>query len=139
MIKEELNRFAEWLAKEKEILIFKNIEEYLLIQTKPIKTKDELMTFLSTLHDIHKPDLFRKYKGHNIARARGHLIKFILHNPVMFPLFSSKTIFYKIFGLYADHSTALHFKNSVDFFGEELKKYQELSNYLNTYDIKWEI
>jgi len=66
MIKEELDKFAEWLWKEKDLSVFEDLTEYLEEITKPKKTIDDLIYLVAVLNMVEPIDL--KIKKHKSRR-----------------------------------------------------------------------
>lgn len=138
----EIEEWNKWLLTNKQIDLSAEYEEYLIELKKTIKTLDDLFDYLCELTGITKFQLLTDYgKGkrggsNKIPRVRGYLVKAVLsHYPKDF---KSKNIYRKLFNVYKDHSTALHFKNHTEFYGKELEIYKKIENYIKTYSIKWE-
>jgi hypothetical protein len=140
-MKKELESFAEWLWKEKSLSIFDDLEEYFKSNSKPKKTFDEFLEFLAVIAMSNAADLKRKTKIRRSGRIRGYIVHYILHNRTkLFTLgydFTSMNVFDKLFGFHFDHATALYYKNDVVLMGEELKIYNKMVDYINSYDIQW--
>jgi len=72
---------------------------------------------------------------------RGHIFKYVLLNQDKLALegysFTAKNVYVKLFGFHRDHSSALHYKNTVDFVAGELHIYNKMIEYINSYDIEW--
>ena len=141
MIKEELDKFAEWLWKEKALSVFEDVTEYIESITKPKKTFDELVRYLCVLNMANHSDAIRKHAKGPAGRVKGMIVHYVMHNNMhLLSLgwhLTSQNIYEKIFGYKVLHDTALYWKNDVDFLGEELRIYNKMVDYINTYDIQW--
>lgn len=136
----ELEKWNEWLLLNKQIDLSIHFEEYKKLYIKPKITLEELLRYLAMLHIVQYYDLvtqkYAKSRGgsNNVARARGHLIKYIAENNIEnIPM---KTMFLKVFGINRDHSVVSYWKEQ-QFIGSELSKYKTLCNFIENHEIEW--
>lgn len=138
----EIEEWNKWLLDNKNIDLSLEYNEYLAELKSVVKTLDDVLDYLCELNNITKKQLLFQYGSksrggsNKIPRIRGSLVKAVLLN---YPKdFKSKNVYKKLFNVYKDHSTGLHFKNHTEFYGKELEIYKKIENYIKTYNIKWE-
>lgn len=142
-MKEELNKFAEWLWKEKGLSVFEDIEEYNnLFEEKPTKTLEELLNFLCKIHNISYEELTTRivnsksrYGTNDVPRARGQLVRYVLNNNI--PGFKVGNVYSKLFNIPYHHSNVYHYLR-ISYLNEELQQYNKLVNYIQLNNIQWQ-
>jgi hypothetical protein len=138
----ELEHYNQWLLENKNIDLTDNYEEYKFELKKTIKTLDDVLEYVCELTNITKFQLLADYGkrmrggSNKIPRIRSYLVKAVLCNDI--EVFTSKNVYKKLFNIIKDHSTALHFKNGVDYHAGELQIYNKIQDYITKHTIIWE-
>lgn len=142
MIEEELNKFNQWRVDREGESLELEIKEYVSSLTKPKKTLYDLLFFTAVLHMVSVNEMLTKSPknsksrggSNNVSRARGWLVKAVIEKKIVG--LNTRNVYQKLFGIPFHHSTAQHFM-VMGFVGEELKLYNKIINYIETYDIDW--
>ena len=138
----ELEHYNQWLLEHKSIDLTDSYEDYKLDLKQTIKNLDDVLEYVCDLTNITKFQLLADYGkrsrggSNKIPRIRGYLVKAIL--TIGIEEFNCKNIYKKLFNIIKDHSTALHFKNGVDYHAKELQIYNKIQEYIKNHTIKWE-
>lgn len=138
-MREELEEFKNWVKENKNVDLSEYTESFLIANLKPRITKTELFRIICIMTMAEPLALYIKHNGHAAARTRGYIVKTLLRNPsLFFPLpLTSMNIYYELFDFHLDHSSALHFKNTVEYYGDELVLYEKIVALFNKYEIIW--
>lgn len=138
----EVQEWNKWLFDNKQIDLTAEYDEYLVEIKKNTKTLDDVLDYVCDLTNTTKfqllADYGKKSRGgsNKIPRIRGYLVKAIL--TIGIEEFNCKNIYKKLFNIIKDHSTALHFKNGVDYHAKELQIYNKIQEYIKNHTIQWE-
>lgn len=137
----DVEEWNKWLLDNKNIDVQMFYNEYLLEIRKKIITQQDVLNYLSSITNISlevltykSPNRKSRQGSNKISRARGYLVKWVLLNTNIFTL---KNVYYYLFGITRDHSTAIHSRDVI-LFREELAIYNKLDSYLKQYTIIWE-
>jgi hypothetical protein len=138
----ELEHYNQWLLENKNIDLADSYEDYKLDLKQTIKNLDDVLDYVCELTNITKFQLLADYGkrmrggSNKIPRIRSYLVKAVLCNDI--EVFNSKNVYKKLFNIIKDHSTALHFKNGVDYHARELEIYNKIQDYIKKHTIIWE-
>jgi hypothetical protein len=138
----ELEHYNQWLLENKNIDLTDSYEDYKLDLKQTIKNLDDVLDYVCELTNITKFQLLADYGkrmrggSNKIPRIRSYLVKAVLCNDI--EVFNSKNVYKKLFNIIKDHSTALHFKNGVDYHARELEIYNKIQDYIKKHTIQWE-
>ena len=138
----ELEHYNQWLLENKNIDLTDSYEDYKLDLKQTIKNLDDVLDYVCELTNITKFQLLADYGkrmrggSNKIPRIRSYLVKAVLCNDI--EVFNSKNVYKKLFNIIKDHSTALHFKNGVDYHARELEIYNKIQDYIKKHTIIWE-
>jgi len=138
----ELEHYNQWLLENKNIDLTDIYEDYKFELKQTIKNLDDVLDYVCELTNITKFQLLADYGkrmrggSNKIPRIRSYLVKAVLCNDI--EVFNSKNVYKKLFNIIKDHSTALHFKNGVDYHARELEIYNKIQDYIKKHTIQWE-
>jgi hypothetical protein len=138
----ELEHYNQWVLEHKNIDLTDSYEDYKFELKQTIKTLDDVLDYVCELTNITKFQLLADYGkrmrggSNKIPRIRSYLVKAVLCNDI--EVFNSKNVYKKLFNIIKDHSTALHFKNGVDYHARELEIYNKIQDYIKKHTIQWE-
>jgi hypothetical protein len=139
-MRKEIEEWNEWLRVNKNIEINQYLDEYLNDRHKTIT---EFLQYVSNLTQISLYKLY--YKGttkksrggsNKISMIRGMIVKAVLLNANI-KRYALKDIYFRIFNVHKDHATALYWREQI-FTGDDLKLYEDIENYLKTYQLIWD-